>query len=143
MIINGNAGGALNNLVETSFMLNANHPFYVDGQKQYLEIPNITLSTGIINTVLIYANVDRSTLSNGAIYNLYKTKSEKDTGTVVINGRFYYIDPSGSPGSSPFNPTDQSEFLYDASTHKVRIFIPLYNTDYFIQGNITYQVAIW
>jgi hypothetical protein len=142
MIINGNAGGALNDLVETSLMLNANHVFWENNRKNYLEIPNITLSTGIINTVLIYIDTETSTLADGTIYHLYKTKNQYDTGTVIINGRVYYKNNGGLSSSFPFNPNDNSEFIYDASTNKVKIFIG-YISDLFMQANLYYHVVIW
>lgn len=147
MILNmTSAGQPIGNMVETTFHLNADHYFYPNSQKNYLEIPSIQLSGGKVNTILIYLNNEyTSNYGSGCIYNLFHTQSVRDTGVVKINGRFYYVDPtSGSFGSSsPLNPNDGSEFLYDANAHKIRVFLPLYSNNIFIKGNITYDVAVW
>lgn len=140
------AGQSVGNMVETTFHLSADHYFYPDNHKNYLEIPNIQLSGGRLNTVLIYLNYEyTSNYGNGCIYNLFHTQSVYDTGTVKINGRFYYVNPtSGNFGSSsPFNPGDGSEFIYDVNAQKVRVFLPLYSNDIFLKGGVTYQVAVW
>ena len=147
MILNmTSAGQSIGNMVETTFRLNADHYFYPNNQKNYLEIPNIQLSGGKVNTILIYLNSSNTAnFGNGCIYNLFHTQSVYDNGTVKINGECYYVDPtSGNFGnSSPFYPTDATELLYDASAQKVRIFLPFYSNNLFFKAQYTYQVAIW
>lgn len=140
MIINGNAGEALNDLVETSLMLNADFPFYADGQYQYLEIPNVELSTGILNSIVMLGRGNESDLSEGAVQKIYRTKSEYEYNIVTINGRYWYKQTAGI-ASAPFYPDDASEILYDATAHKVKIL--LYSQTLFIPRNIYYDIAIW
>lgn len=140
MIINENAGRALNDLIETQIKLNSDHSFWNDSIKQYLEIPDVYLTTGIVNSILMFAG-RIETLVDGAIYRLYRTESEYNNGYVTIDGRLYYVNVNGqitTYHSSGIFPTD--EFIYDDSTHKLKIFI---NTSSIIQGGIYYDVVIW
>lgn len=146
MIINGNGGESVGNLVDTSFRLNSNHYFYQNSQKNYLEIPNIQLSRGRVNSLLVYLNSDQTDrFGNGCIYNMFHTLSYYDNGVTKMNGRVYYIDPtSGSFGSSsPLNVGDGTEIIYDASTQKVSVFLPFYSNNVFILGGFTYSVEVW
>ena len=90
MIINENAGRALNDLIETQIKLNSDHSFWNDSIKQYLEIPDVYLTTGIVNSILMFAG-RIETLVDGAIYRLYRTESEYNNGYVTIDGRFIMV----------------------------------------------------
>lgn len=144
MILNLNSGGARNNLIEKDLSLQTDHHFSsTGGVKNYLVLSDIDLSTGILNNVVMFCPTERtSQFNNGAIVDFFWCNSQYSTEYVTICGRLFYKQNDLIGSSTPFYPTDASEFVYDHTNKTLKIYIPT-SGDLYLQGGFSYRFAIW
>ena len=144
MILNLNSGGARNNLIEKDLSLQTDHHFSISGGvKNYLVLSDIDLSTGILNSVVMFCPTEQtSRFNNGAFVDLFWCTSQYSTEFVTICGRAFYKMNDLIGSSIPIYPTDASEFIYDHTNKTLKIFIPT-SSDLYIQSGFVYRFAIW
>ena len=145
MIINTSAGQAKNALFWNTIKFDDKQYFYTDGQYVGVEIPDVELSTGRVNGLVIYMSDEVSTdvLPEGTIYHIVWTTSSYKTLSSDVCGRYNYTSSAGVGNGAPIYKSIAQKPIYDEVAQKVVVYLPIYSHDNFLTNGRYYDVMIW